>query len=333
VVLSYLILTFCLFQGQEITPAPINVNWYTSRNADQNVKQSSEDTRLSFAEKLDAGFKEGFVQGSIALPVDGQWLLQLYVGGASFDKNAPSSQEWPTENAGVPDATDSVKMTFNGEEHIWTNDAQFQGKKTIVIQQIVGNVLNYRFDFKSSSTIIRLHPLVSNGQITIVQDKNSFLPQTVSSGNIFGKCINGVDGKIIKPGDVISNGGLSPGNTMKIPDGSPEVHLSLFLGSTLVMTVPVRNGQFSVSVPAGKYGVIATMPHFDAFYDEQFEVVAGQNSNLLAVLSPVLNPGMTRVVLVWGANPKDLDSYMSSTSTDSSKPGCLVSYKKKKCDR
>jgi hypothetical protein len=322
-----------LAQAQEITPAPININWYTSRNADQNVKQTSENTRLSFAEKLDAGYKEGFVQGSITLPIDGQWLLQLYVGGPSYDKNTPTSQVWPTESAGVPDATDYIKMTFNGQEQIWTNAAQLQGKKTVVVQPIVGNILNYRFDFRSSSTISRLHPLVSNGQITIVQDRNTLPPQILSTGKVVGKCINGVDGKIIKPGDIISNGGAPPENVMKIPDSSAEVRLSLFVGSTLVMTVPVKDGQFSISVPAGKYGVIATMSHFYAFYDEEFEVVAGQNNNLLGVLSPVLNPGMTRVVLVWGGNPRDLDSYMSSTATDSSKPGCLVSYKKKKCDR
>lgn len=200
-------------------------------------------------------------------------------------------------------------------------------------QVISGNVLNYRFDFKSANTVRRLHPLVSNGQITLMQDRAS-LPSPAPAapvGTLVGKCINGIDGKIIKPGDVVSNGGVAPANTMKIPDSADEVLLSLFVGSTLAATVPVRNGQFSMSVPAGKYGVIATMAHFYAYFDQEFEVVAGQSNNLLAVLSPTLNPGATRVVLVWGATPKDLDAYMSISGGTAA--NCLVSYKKKICDR
>ena len=37
-------------------------------------------------------------------------------------------------------------------------------------------------------------------------------------------------------------------------------------------------------------------------------------SNPQAVLSPTLNPGTTRAVLVWGAMPRDLDSYLLAAS-------------------
>ena len=36
----------------------------------------------------------------------------------------------------------------------------------------------------------------------------------------------------------------------------------------------------SVDVPVGKYGVIATMPHFYAFYEQQFEVAPGATTTL-----------------------------------------------------
>jgi hypothetical protein len=49
-------------------------------------------------------------------------------------------------------------------------------------------------------------------------------------------------------------------------------------------------------------------------------------------LSPWLNPGNTRIVLSWGATPKDLDSYLSVPDADPSKKSCLINYKNKKCN-
>jgi hypothetical protein len=319
-------------QARAKTPAPININWYNSRTSSQNVKPTSLENRLEFNEKLDEGSTEGFVEGSLDLPLDGQWLLQLYVGGPAYDRNAPPNQAWPTQNTGIPNPADSIKLSFNGREQTWTNVAKLQGTKTVITEVITGSKLAYRFDYKSGNTVRRLHPFVSNGQITLIRDSGSPPASKSLPGTVFGKCINAVDGKIIMPGAVVSNGGPTPSiTTMKIPDSSPEIVLSLFVGSSLFTTVPVTNGQFSISVPAGKYGVLATMPHFYAFYDDEFEVVSGQQNELLAGLSPVLNPGMMRVVLTWGQSPQDLDSYMSMTSTDI--PSCVVYYKKKACDR
>ncbi len=320
-------------QAQKKTPAPININWYNSRSSAQNVKQSSPENRLEFNEKLDDGFTEGFVEGSLDLPLEGKWLLQFYVGGPAFDRNAPPNQAWPTQNTGIPNPADSIKILINSKEQIWTNSVKLQGTKTVIVEVITGSKLTYRFDYKSANKIRRLHPFVSNGQITLIQD-TSGSPPTFKAlpGNVFGKCINAVDGKIIMPGAIISNGGPNQLNeVMKIPDTSPEVMLSLYVGSALLTTVPVTDGQFSISVPAGKYGVLATMPHFYAFYDDEFEVLPGHQNELLAGLSPVLNPGMLRVVLTWGQSPQDLDSYLSMTSSGTE--SCVVYYKKKICDR
>ena len=298
------------------------------------MKQTSQDTRLAFAEQLDEGSTTGYIQGNVQLPMNATWLLQLYVGGAGYDRNAPSSQAWPTESAGVPDPGDCINMEFNGNVHNWTNTVQNQGKKTVITQLISGNILYYRFDFKSSKTILLLHPLVSNGQITLVRDENAPPVSSAAMGNIIGKCIDGIDGIIIKPGAVVSNGGIAPANTMQIPDAAGEVMLSLFVGSTLFMVIQVHNGQFSASVPAGKYGVIATMDHFYAFYDPNFEVLPGLSNNLIVVLSPTLNPGSSRIVLVWGANPLDLDSYMSISGGDAQNTAsCQIWYRQKTCNR
>ena len=82
---------------------------------------------------------------------------------------------------------------------------------------------------------------------------------------------------------------------MKIP-ASTEVTLSLFVGSTLFTTVPVKDGSFQIAGPAENYGVIATMSHFYTFFVQEFQILPGQANNLNVVLSPLLNSGIVRIV-------------------------------------
>ena len=116
-----------------LTPPPMTVNWFKYRSSDLNVKPASDETRLAFVEKLDQA-TEGFITGVVTLPVDGKWLLQVYLGGPGYDRSVSDSQVWPTQSTGVPDPGDSIVMTFNGVQQIWTNDLGKQGKKTIYTQ-------------------------------------------------------------------------------------------------------------------------------------------------------------------------------------------------------
>ena len=84
------------------------MNWDKLRNADMNVRPTLQGSSNSVAEQLDEGFTSGFVEGTVSLPVDGKWLLQLYVGGPAYDRTVPSSQTWPTESVGIPDPTESI---------------------------------------------------------------------------------------------------------------------------------------------------------------------------------------------------------------------------------
>lgn len=43
----------------------------------------------------------------------------------------------------------------------------------------------------------------------------------------------------------------------------------------------------------------------------------------------MLNPGDTRIVLTWGAKPKDLDVYLTVPHSDPAKDDCVINYKKK----
>jgi hypothetical protein len=44
-------------------------------------------------------------------------------------------------------------------------------------------------------------------------------------------------------------------------------------------------------------------------------------------MSPILDPGDSRIVLQWGATPADLDSYL--TVPQGSRPDCVINYKNK----
>jgi hypothetical protein len=40
-------------------------------------------------------------------------------------------------------------------------------------------------------------------------------------------------------------------------------------------------------------------------------------------------PEVSRIVLSWGASPKDLDSYLTVPHSDPAKDECVINYKKK----
>lgn len=64
-----------------------------------------------------------------------------------------------------------------------------------------------------------------------------------------------------------------------------------------------------VNVPTGYQTVRASAGGYFAL-DERVEVTANQASPLNFILSPTLAQGEMRIVLTWGANPRDLDSHL-----------------------
>lgn len=76
-----------------------------------------------------------------------------------------------------------------------------------------------------------------------------------------------------------------------------------------IMQVEVSRDQFKIQLPDGKYTCIATLPGLFAFYDKTCHVVGGKLKKDI-IFSPVVAPGMARVVLTWGAAVKDLDSFL-----------------------
>jgi hypothetical protein len=81
------------------------------------------------------------------------------------------------------------------------------------------------------------------------------------------------------------------------------------LCSRIFSQVPIDKAQFTIDLPDGDYTCLATMAGAQAFYDKNCHV-RGNELKKDIVFSPVMVPGMIRVVLTWGAAVQDLDAFM-----------------------
>jgi hypothetical protein len=159
-------------------------------------------------------------------------------------------------------------------------------------QVVDGPELRFRFDFRSANGVRRLHPFVSNGQLTLLQDRSTAPPAAAAAGPpglVAGRCTNAVDGKLVKPGDRVSNG--DPPNTMEVPAAGGEAQLALFVGSTLFAQIPVRDGAFSAAVPAGRCGP-APPPPLCACFTPAFSAAVCRRDRDEAAPHPRLTPAL-----------------------------------------
>lgn len=89
------------------------------------------------------------------------------------------------------------------------------------------------------------------------------------------------------------------------------------------------DGAFSLELDADQYDVSITA---DGYVEEEFEFEVEENKNYSGeqfVISPALAEGTARIVLEWGAEPRDLDSYLTG-ETDSG-TDVSVSFSDKTC--
>lgn len=76
------------------------------------------------------------------------------------------------------------------------------------------------------------------------------------------------------------------------------------------------DGSFSLDLEADQYDVTITA---DGYLEEEFEFEVEENKNYSGeqfVISPALAEGTARIVLEWGAEPRDLDSYLSGRTDE-----------------
>jgi len=86
-----------------------------------------------------------------------------------------------------------------------------------------------------------------------------------------------------------------------------------------------HGNQYTMSVPSGSVTVTASKDGFEPF-SEDVTCPVGGRVNVDIVMSPTLPAGTARVILTWGENPRDADSYMET-------PGCKVFYGRRDCPK
>jgi len=87
----------------------------------------------------------------------------------------------------------------------------------------------------------------------------------------------------------------------------------------VVNTIAVTNGNYSVNLPAGNYTVTASGAGFITTSSYIYVVGGSIIGNQDVVISPAFSPGgegSIRIVLTWGALPRDLDSHLTGPTPD-----------------
>jgi len=125
-----------------------------------------------------------------------------------------------------------------------------------------------------------------------------------------------------------SQGGISSQRTLQgriisVTTGSPVsgVYLRFRVG------VNVKDGSvaYETSAPDGNYTLMLSSGEYTAevsatgYMTEYFPVYVSETNEVTSLdfgLSPLLAEGQIRIVLEWGANPRDLDSHLTGTSSN-----------------
>lgn len=145
------------------------------------------------------------------------------------------------------------------------------------------------------------HPNANGHQriAELIEDELETLPG--ATGSISGHMTNAATGAAL------------PGATIRVLGSSGQPACS---NATVVATTTTNsNGDYSFpTVASGTYDVQARAAGFISNCQDDAQVSSGQNTLVSLSLSPTLAAGALRVVLTWGADPRDLDSHLWTPS-------------------
>lgn len=125
---------------------------------------------------------------------------------------------------------------------------------------------------------------------------NCFKPTPVAEEDADGVSVSG---KIV---NAQTGGGVSGATLELTPTG----------GGDTITVESTAGGRYTATVPEGNYTVLVRC---HGFVEESFDIVvrrAVANQNF--TISPQMAEGEIRIVLEWGASPRDLDSHLSGTT-------------------
>ena len=217
------------------------------------------------------------------------------------------------------DKNDFVKVVFNGNAGLKLQDDEKSGYPCVGIKCLSG-----KGTYTAEANMwLGAGQAAFSGALSLSPPIPSGAPRET-----LVTAINCIDGKKLGVDAVCSDGPLATGFTM-----ASEVRLTVLLGDAAVWEGSLSKGEVKVKVaapPAGqRYRCVATNAGMMAFYTKFCDV--GISPTFKIALNPVLKPGEARLVLTWGAQPKDLDIYVLAPASDPAQPSCEVNYKNKEC--
>lgn len=144
----------------------------------------------------------------------------------------------------------------------------------------------------------------SQGNISEGAWNEIVLPDTEEQEDVKDVCR--VSGRIL---DAVTGEGVA-GVRLKVREGSRRS------GDEITAVQSDSSGQYELSLNPGAYTAEVSC---DGYGTEYFELEVGTEQEMdigSFVISPTLNEGQVRIVLEWGAEPRDLDSYLVGNLDD-----------------
>lgn len=344
----------CMRAWSKVTPPPEDLVWAKYSTSEECTDDGTADggTELTADAQIPQFLRlgacnKGNIKGEYKLPQEGEWIVSFFVGIPGFKRGNQKIPEpqFPLETVSkrLP-KMESVTAIINGQERTWKNDEfqrSYRKYGDIKVEFILPSPtykVNYEFLFDSSGDVPELHMLVSNGQASYNGLKDMDITPALATllpgeGQMYGVVRNGIDGVRMSPGRSVDDG---YGGRMQLPDKEPI--LALLIGTALYKEVIPHSASYTVKTPAGDYTCQATMPGFYSYFHPNCDIREGSMIQQNMIMSPFLNPGDIRAILVWTKEPKDLDLVIDLPHGDEwggqyyrNKDDCRMTWLNKRC--
>lgn len=301
------------------TPPPFPLLFWDYRTQQAGLDEEYANTGAGV--RLGAA-TSGTLSGSINFPAAGRWSVFLVLHAAEGG-----------------DASDEVTVTVNGAElgtfnnnggggfPCGTRGCLNAGGLYVASADIRGSTMEYTLTWSSSNSDPAKHMMLGVGQAAFLGTDAAPPAQTARRGEaaIEMEVASAMDAKTLKTGVATSDGLNRRGYS--IPQ---DARLVVLDGSTAIAETTLQNGKAKVAVPAAQsYSCVVTLPGYMHFFDDDCQSLAGEKNH--ALMSPILKPGTSRIVLQWARRPSDLDVYLLAPHRETAQPPCEVNFRQKQC--